>query len=64
MGAGTTRILVAADGRRRVVQHQDLLAAARDRPEPEALGRLRAIELRLLELAQEIAGAAGGCRKG
>ncbi len=56
--AGTTRIMIATDGRRQVVLQQGLPAAARECPEVEALGRLRAIELRLLELAQEIAGAA------
>jgi hypothetical protein len=56
--AGTTRIVIVADGRRQVALQQGLLAATRDYPEVEALGRLHAIELRLLELAQEIAGAA------
>ncbi len=58
LDAGTTRILIAADRRRQVVEHQGLFAAARDYPEIEALGGLRAIELRLMELAQEIAAAA------
>ena len=63
LDAGTTRILIAADGKRLVLEQQGLFAAARDYPEIEALGRLRALELRLLELAQEIAAAAAGARK-
>ena len=58
LDAGTTRILIAADGRRHAVAHQDLFAAGRDHPKVKALGRLRAIALRLLELAHEIAAAA------
>jgi hypothetical protein len=56
---GTTRILIAADGRRQAIEQQDLFAAARDYPKIGALGRLSAIGLRMLELAQEIACAAG-----
>ncbi len=62
LDAGTTRILIAADRRRQVLEQQGLFAAAQDYPEVEALARLRAIELRLLELAQEIAGAAASSR--
>jgi hypothetical protein len=61
--AGATRILIAADGRRQAVEQQGLFAAARDYPEIEALGHLRAIELRLLELAQEIASAASSRKR-
>jgi hypothetical protein len=60
---GTTRILIAADGRRQAVEQQDLFAAARAYPKIGALGRLSAIGLRMMELAQEIAGAAGPSAK-
>lgn len=56
--AGTTTIAIAADGRRHEVSVHGLFAAARDFPEIEELQRLRAIELALLELAQETPGAA------
>jgi hypothetical protein len=58
LDAGTTVLIVAADGRRHEVRQQGLFAAAREHPEIQALAQLRAIELRLLELAQQI--AAGG----
>ena len=58
LDAGTTVLMVAADGRRHEVRQQGLFAAAREHPEIGALARLRAVELRLLELAQEIAAAA------
>jgi hypothetical protein len=57
LDAGTTVVMVAADGRRHEVSQQGLFAAAREHPEIAALAQLRAIELRLLALAQEIAGA-------
>ena len=58
LDAGTTRLMIAADDRRHEVSQQGLFAAAREHPEIAALGRLRTIELRLLELAQEVAAAA------
>jgi hypothetical protein len=57
LDAGTTVLMIAADGRRHEVRQQGLFAAAREHPEIGALAQLRAIELRLLELAQEIAAA-------
>jgi hypothetical protein len=57
--AGTTTILIAADGRRHEVSYHGLFAAAREHPDSEPLAQLRAIELRLLDLAQQIAAAAG-----
>jgi hypothetical protein len=59
MDAGTTTILIAADGRRHEASYHGLFAAAREHPESRPLARLRAIELRLLDLAQRIAAAAG-----
>jgi hypothetical protein len=59
MDAGTSTILIAADGRRHEVSYHGLFAAAREHPDSKPLARLRAIELRLLELAQQIAAAAG-----
>ena len=58
--AGTSRIMIAADGRRHEVCRHALFASAREYPEVEALGNLRAIEQRLLSLAEEIARAQGG----
>jgi hypothetical protein len=58
MDAGTTTILIAADGRRHEVSSHGLFAAAREHPDSKALAQLRAIELRLLDLAQRIAAAA------
>jgi hypothetical protein len=57
--AGTAVITIAADGRRHEVRQQGLFAAAREHPEIEPLAQLRAIEVRLLELAQKVAAAAG-----
>jgi hypothetical protein len=57
--AGTTTIGIAADGRRHEVGYHGLFAAAREHPESKPLAKLRAIELRLLELAQQVAAAAG-----
>ena len=57
--AGTTTIRIAADGRRHEVGYHGLFAAAREHPENRPLAQLRAIELRLLDLAQRIAAAAG-----
>jgi hypothetical protein len=57
--AGTTTILTAADGRRHEVSYPRLFAAAKEHPESRPLAQLRAIELRLLDHAQEIAAAAG-----
>ena len=57
LDAGTTVLMIEADGRRHEVRQQGLFAAAREHPEIPALAQLRAIELRLLELAQEIAAA-------
>jgi len=59
MDAGTTTILIAADGRRHEVGYDGLFAAAREHPENRPLAQLRAIELRLLELAQRIAAGGG-----
>jgi hypothetical protein len=56
--AGTTVILIAADGKRHEVRYHGLFAAAQDFPEIKALGQLRAIELELLGVAEEIASAA------
>lgn len=53
--AGTTIILIAADGKRHEVRYQGLFFAAQDFPEIEALQQLRAIELKLLSVAKEIA---------
>ena len=58
--AGTSRIMVAADGRRHEVRRHGLFAAAREYPEVAALGDLRAIEERLLSLAEEVARGQGG----
>jgi hypothetical protein len=58
--AGTTTILIEADGRRHEVGYHGLFAAAKEHPESRPLAQLRAVELRLLELAQQIAAAAGG----
>jgi hypothetical protein len=52
--------MIAADGRRHEVCRHALFASAREYPEVEALGNLRAIEKRLLSLAEEIARAQGG----
>jgi hypothetical protein len=57
LDAGTTVLTIAADGRRHEVRQQGLFAAAREHPDIAALAQLRAIELRLLELAEEIAAA-------
>jgi hypothetical protein len=57
--AGTTTVLIAADGRRHEVSYHGLFAAAREHPDSKPLAQLRAIELRLLDLAQQIAAAAG-----
>ena len=54
LDAGTTTIKVAADGHRHEVVYHGLFAAAQEYPEISGLGELRAIELRLLELAQQI----------
>jgi hypothetical protein len=59
MDAGTTTILIAADGRRHEASYHGLFAAVREHPESQPLARLRAIEQRLLDLAQQIAAAAG-----
>lgn len=53
--AGTTVILIAADGQQREVQFQGLAFAAQDYPEIAALQQLRTIELRLLSAAEELA---------
>ena len=58
--AGTSRIMIAADGRRHEVNRHALFAAAREYPEVTELGDLRAIEQRLLSLAEEVARAEGG----
>ncbi len=52
--AGTTVILVAADSKWHEVRYHGLFAAAQDFPEIKALTQLRAIELELLGLAEEI----------
>jgi hypothetical protein len=59
LDAATTVLIVAADGRRHEVRQQGLFAATREHPEIQALAQLRAIELRLLELAQQIAADGG-----
>jgi hypothetical protein len=59
LDAGTTAIAIEADGRRHEVRQQGLFAAAREHPQIAALAQLRAIEVRLLELAQAVAAAAG-----
>ncbi len=53
--AGTTVILIAANGQQHEVRFQGLVFAAQDFPEIEALQQLRAIELKLLRVAQELA---------
>jgi len=57
--AGTTVILIAADDKRHEVSYHGLFAAAQDFPEIEELRQLRMIELKLLDLAEEIVDAAG-----
>jgi hypothetical protein len=57
--AGTTTIGIAADGRQHEVDYHGLFAAAQEHPQNRALAQLRAIELRLLDLAQQVAAAAG-----
>lgn len=52
--AGTTMILIAADGRQHEVRYQGLFFTAQDFPEIEALQQLRAIELELLRVTKEI----------
>jgi hypothetical protein len=52
--AGTTRLRVAAGGREREVSVHGLHAAAREHPDDAALQALRAIELDLLALADEL----------
>jgi hypothetical protein len=54
LDAGASRILVAADGRRHEVAAQGVAAAAREYPEVPEAGRLRAVEVELLRLAEEI----------
>jgi hypothetical protein len=54
--AGTSRIAIAADGKRHEVSGHALHAAAREYPEVAALADLRAIEVRLLALAERVAG--------
>ena len=56
---GTTIILIAADGKQHEVKYQGLFFAAQDFPEIEALQKLRAIELKLLSMAKEIAKSPG-----
>ena len=53
--ASTTVILIAADGKQHEVCFQGLAFAAQDFPELEALQQLRAIELKFLSVAQELA---------
>lgn len=53
--AGTTVILIAADGQQHEVSFQGLVFAAQDFPEITALQQLRAIELKLLNVAEELA---------
>jgi len=57
--AGTTVILIAADDKRKEVSYHGLFAAAQDFSEIEELRQLRMIELKLLDLAEEIVDAAG-----
>ena len=52
--AGTTIILIAADSKQHEVRYQGLYFAAQDFPTIEALQQLRAIELKLLRVAEEI----------
>lgn len=52
--AGMSRLAVEARGRRHEVAVHGLFAAAREYPEIEALAHLRAIEERLLALAEEL----------
>ena len=56
--AGITVILIAADGKQHEVSYHGLFAAAREFPEIKELRQLHAIELKLLDLAQEIVDAA------
>jgi hypothetical protein len=53
--AGTTVILIAADGQQQQVHFQGLFVAAQDFPEIEAIQQLRAIELKLLTVAEALA---------
>ena len=53
--AGTTVILIAADGQQHEVRFQGLFFAAQDFPEIDALQQLRAVELKLLKIAEELA---------
>ena len=57
--AGTTIILIATDSKQHEVRSQGLFFAAQDFPEIEALQQLRAIELKLLGVAKEIANFPG-----
>lgn len=52
--AGSTVILITADGQQHEVRFQGLFFAAQDFPEIEALQQLRAIELKLLNVAEEL----------
>jgi hypothetical protein len=56
--AGTTIILIAADGKHHEVRYQGLFFAAQDFPEIGTLQHLRSIELKLLSVAEEIANSA------
>lgn len=53
--AGITVILIATDGQQHEVSFQGLAFAAQDFPEIGALQQLRAIELKLLNVAEELA---------
>ncbi len=53
--AGITMILIAADRQEHEVSFQGLAFAAQDFPEIEALQQLRTIELKLLNVAEELA---------
>lgn len=53
--AGTTILRLADGGRTHEIRYYDLFGDAREHPEVEALQRLRRFELRMLELAEELA---------
>lgn len=54
LDAGTTVILIAVDGKRNEISYHGLFAAARDFPNITELGKLRAIELEMRNLAEDI----------
>lgn len=54
MDAGTTLLRATDEGRTREIRHHDLFGDAHAYPEVEALQRLRRIEMRMIELAEDL----------